>query len=293
MLQDYAAGTVASADGTKIGFRYRGSGPAVVLVHGSMESGLNHVALADALADQYTVFLPDRRGRGLSGPHTANHSLATEVADLHAVVAQAGASRIFGVSAGGLVALAVARQYGHLISKAALYEPALVLADSFYDNAWLQKFDAQVAAGKVTAAMVTSMFAMRLAPAALKVIPRPLLAGLTGMMLKAEDKNAGPADVTMRRLAPTIRYEGVIIGEAKGTEGDYADVAAEVLLMSGGRGLPWLRPGRDALLRTLPHARAVEYPELDHGGSSDVTKANPKGRPDLVAKDLATFFSAG
>lgn len=110
------------------------------------------------------------------------------------------------------------------------------------------------------------------------------------MMLKGEDKNAAPDDVTMRRLAPTIRYEGVIIGEAKGTEADYADVTADVLLMSGGRGLPWLRPGRDALLRTLPNARTVEYPDLDHGGSSDVTKANPKGRPDLVAKDLADFF---
>lgn len=291
MLQDYATGTVASADGTRIGFRYRGSGPAVVLVHGSMESGLNHIALADALADRYTVYLPDRRGRGLSGPHTAEHSLATEVADIHAVVAQAGASRIFGVSAGGLVALAVARRYGHLISKAALYEPALVLADSFYDNAWLPRFDAQIAAGKVPAAMVTSMFAMRLAPAGLKVVPRPLLASLTGMMLKGEDKAADPGDVTMRRLAPTIRYEGAIVGEAKGTEAEYADVAADVLLMSGGKGLIWLRPGRDALLRILPHARAVEYPELDHGGSSDVTKANPKGRPDLVARDLIKFYA--
>ncbi|WP_034265029.1 alpha/beta fold hydrolase [Actinospica robiniae] len=291
MLQDYATGTVASADGTKIGFRYRGSGPAVVLVHGSMESGLNHVALADALADRYTVFLPDRRGRGLSGPHAADHSLATEVADIHAVVAQAGASRIFGVSAGGLVALATARRHGRLIDKVALYEPALVLADSFYDNAWLPRFDAQIAAGKVTAAMVTSMFALRLAPTGLKVIPRPLLAALTGMMLSGEDKAAGPGDVTMRRLAPTIRYEGVIIGEAKGTEAEYADVAAEVLLLSGGRGLAWLRPGRDALVRTLPHSRTVEYPELDHGGSSDVTKANPKGRPDLVARDLSKFYA--
>jgi len=290
VLEDYAVGAVASADGTRIGFRYRGNGPAVVLVHGSMESGLNHVALADALADQYTVFLPDRRGRGLSGPHTADHSLATEVADVHAVVAQAGASRIFGVSAGGLVALAAARRHAHLISKVAVYEPALVLADSFYGNAWLPKFDAQIAAGKVTSAMVTSMFALRLAPAGLKLVPRPVLAGLTGLMLKGEDKKAGPADVTMRRLAPTIRYEGVIIGEAKGTEADYADVGADVLLMSGGRGLKWLRPGRDALVRTLPHSRTLEYPELDHGGSSDVTKANPKGRPDLVARDLATFF---
>jgi pimeloyl-ACP methyl ester carboxylesterase len=290
VLSDYATGTVQSADGTKIGFRYRGSGPAVVLVHGSMESGLNHLALADALAPAYTVYLPDRRGRGLSGPHAADHGLATEVADLHAVAEHAGATRLFGVSAGGLVVLETARRHADMVTKAALYEPALVLADSFYDNSWLPRFDAEIAAGKVTAAMVTSMFALRLAPPALKFFPRGLLAGLTTLMLKGEDKKAGPEDVTMRRLAPTIRYEGVIIGEAKGTEAAYADVAAEVLLMAGGRGLDWLRPGREALLRVLPRARAVDYPELDHGGSSDPTKANPKGRPDLVAKDLAEFF---
>jgi pimeloyl-ACP methyl ester carboxylesterase len=292
VLQDYGTGTVASADGTKIGFRYRGGGPAVVLVHGSMESGLNHLALADALADRFTVYLPDRRGRGLSGPHTPDHSLATEVADLHAVVAQAGATRLFGVSAGGLVALATARRHPNLIGKVALYEPALVLADSFYDNAWLPKFDAQIAAGKVAAAMVTSMFAMRLAPSALKLIPRPLLASLTGLMLKGEDKKAGPEDVTMRRLAPTIRYEGVIIGEAKGTEAQYAGLQAEVLLLGGGRGLDWLRPGRSALAKALPNSCTVLYPELDHGGSSDPNKANPKGRPDLVARDLGIFFKA-
>ncbi|MBR7838544.1 alpha/beta hydrolase [Actinospica durhamensis] len=291
MLEDYATGSVPSADGTGIGFRYRGEGPAVVLLHGSMESGLNHIALADALAGAFTVYLPDRRGRGLSGPHAADHGLATEVADLAAVLEHAGAERVFGVSAGGLVALEAARRYPS-ISKAALYEPALVLADSFYDNSWLPAFDAQIAAGKVPAAMVTSMFAMRLAPAALKLFPRGLLARLTDLMLKGEDKKAGPDEVTMRRLAPTIRHEGVIIGEAKGTEAGYADVAAEVLLLSGGHGLDWLRPGHDALAHTLPHARTIQYPDLDHGGSSDVTKANPKGRPDLVARDLLEFFKA-
>lgn len=289
MLEDYATGSVPSADGTRIGFRYRGEGPAVVLLHGSMESGLNHLALADALAGAFTVYLPDRRGRGLSGPHAADHGLAAEVADLAAVVEHAGATRVFGVSAGGLIALEAARRHP-AIDKAALYEPALVLADSFYDNAWLPAFDAQIAAGKVSAAMVTSMFAMRLAPAALKLFPRGLLARLTDLMLKGEDKKAGPDEVTMRRLAPTIRYEGVIIGEAKGTEAAYADVAAEVLLLSGGRGLEWLRPGREALTRTLSHSRTIQYPDLDHGGSSDVTKANPKGRPDLVAHDLLEFF---
>jgi hypothetical protein len=34
----------------------------------------------------------------------------------------------------------------------------------------------------------------------------------------------------------------------------------------------------------------VGYPGLDHGGSSDRTKANPHGSPERVAEDLLEFF---
>ncbi|MBR7827844.1 alpha/beta hydrolase [Actinospica sp. MGRD01-02] len=288
-VDDYRVGTVRSADGTDIGYRRRGEGPAVVLLHGSMESGLNHVALGDALANEYTVVLPDRRGRGLSGAHRPGHDIGTEVADLSAVITHCGAERVFGVSAGGLVALETARRHPE-IKRLALYEPALLSAAVPFDFDWIGRFDDEIAAGNVPAAMVTSMIGLKLGPGVLRLFPRSLLAGLTNMMLKAEDKKAGPSQVTLRKLAPTIRYEGVIIEQRRGAEQEYAAVAADVLMMSGGKGLPWLRPGMDALAQRLPRVRRVEYPDLDHGGSSDVTKANPKGRPDLIAKDILEFF---
>ena len=43
----------------------------MVMLHGSMESSNSHLELARALADIATVYLPDRRGRGLSGPYGA------------------------------------------------------------------------------------------------------------------------------------------------------------------------------------------------------------------------------
>jgi pimeloyl-ACP methyl ester carboxylesterase len=61
-------GSVLSKDGTRIGYLRVGQGPAVVLLHGSNESARSHTQLALALADAFTVYLPDRRGRGLSGP---------------------------------------------------------------------------------------------------------------------------------------------------------------------------------------------------------------------------------
>ena len=53
----------------RIGYLRLGQGPAVVLLHGSMESARSHTRLALALADAFTVYLPDRRGRGMSGPY--------------------------------------------------------------------------------------------------------------------------------------------------------------------------------------------------------------------------------
>ena len=82
------SGRVTSRDGTPIGYLKTGRGPAVVIMHGSMESARSHTLLARALAGDFTVYLPDRRGRGLSGPHRPDHSVRTEVEDLQAVLAE-------------------------------------------------------------------------------------------------------------------------------------------------------------------------------------------------------------
>ena len=70
---EMTTGSVLSKDGTRIGYLRVGRGPAVVLLHGSNESARSHTQLALALADTFTVYLPDRRGRGLSGPHRPDH----------------------------------------------------------------------------------------------------------------------------------------------------------------------------------------------------------------------------
>src|SRR5438874_1780773 len=70
--EHYATGYVTSKDGTTLGYRQYGQpshGPGVVLLHGAMESAQSHEQLAQALDDAFTVFVPDRRGRGLSGPY--------------------------------------------------------------------------------------------------------------------------------------------------------------------------------------------------------------------------------
>src|SRR4051794_3504048 len=97
-LADTATGFVTSHDGTRIAYRTLGHGPGLVLLHGSMETAGDHLAMALELADAFTVHLPDRRGRGLSGPYGDGYGVRTEVEDLDAVLNATGAHFVFGVS---------------------------------------------------------------------------------------------------------------------------------------------------------------------------------------------------
>jgi pimeloyl-ACP methyl ester carboxylesterase len=298
-MKDSAApmtsGRVISRDGTPIGYLKTGHGPAIVIMHGSMESARSHTLLAQALAGDFTVYLPDRRGRGMSGPHRPGHSVRTEVEDLQAVLAESGGQLAFGVSAGGLVVLEAARTLPGL-RKVAVYEPALV-ADAAPHLAWLERFDQEMARGDVAAALITSMFGLDLAPSFLKAAPRRLLAAVTEKGMRSEDRKAGPDGITMRKLAPTIHYEGALIAEMAGRAGNgaFRAVTADVLLMGGSKGLPFLEPARDALERTLPDCHRVEFRGLDHGATSDPSRTNPGGKPAavaLVASEMRSFFAA-
>ncbi|TDW23965.1 alpha/beta fold hydrolase [Kribbella kalugense] len=284
-------GTVTSRDGTEIGYYKTGQGPAVVVLHGSMESARSHRLLAEALADEFTVYLPDRRGRGLSGPHRPDHSVRTEIEDLEAVLIAAGADRAFGVSAGGAVVLEAARTLPAL-RQIALYEPAIV-ADGAPHRAWLARFDQEIARGDLAAGMVTSMFGFEMAPPFLKIMPRSLLRWMTEKMMAKEERQAPAGAITMRQLAPTIHAEGVIVAELAGTFDSFRAVDADVLLLGGTKGLPGLKPGRATLERVLPHCRRIEFDGFDHGSSSDPGGVNPSGSADAVrrvAAEVRAFF---
>ena len=283
----YTENLVTSADGTKIGYRTLGHGPGVVLLHGSMETAHSHMGMARSLADRFTVHLPDRRGRGASGPYPADFGIHTEVEDLAAVLAQTGTSSVFGVSSGGLIALEAARVLP-AIRKVAVYEPALIMEGTAYTS-WLPRYDREMMQGKVAAALVTSMAGLHLGPP--PWFPRGLLTAATKAMMKSQDKKAAPGEPTMRALAPTLHYEGLLLTEMTGTAATFAGIAADVHLLTAGKGLSWLRPGFDALAATLPRVTRHDFPELDHGGSSDRSKTNPRGNPEVVAVQVGAFFA--
>jgi pimeloyl-ACP methyl ester carboxylesterase len=115
-------GSVISRDGTVVAHRESGSGPGVVLVHGAMQSAQSVTKLAHELSASFRVYVPDRRGRGDSGPFGGDYGLAREIGDLDALLRKTGARFVFGLSSGALSSMAAARALG-TIDRVALYEP--------------------------------------------------------------------------------------------------------------------------------------------------------------------------
>ena len=52
-----------------------------------------------------------------------------------------------------------------------------------------------------------------------------------------EGSHATPGMVTMRELAPTLRYEALLVAEMAGTIATFADVRADVLPAGGDMGV--------------------------------------------------------
>ncbi|WP_193315297.1 alpha/beta fold hydrolase [Nostocoides sp. F2B08] len=122
--------SVESPDGARIAVWNSGSGPPLLLVHGSM-SDHTRWRITDALARHRTVYAMDRRGRGGSsdGPHW---SVDREVEDVVAVI-DTVADRadspvdVLGHSLGGYLVLRATARSAH-VRRVVAYEPAIVPA---------------------------------------------------------------------------------------------------------------------------------------------------------------------
>lgn len=278
-------GSVLSADGTTIAYREFGSGPGLVVLHGTASSGTNHVQLAWALADAFTVYLPDRRGRGRSGPYRAGDVLQVEVEDLGALVSKTGAANVVGVSSGGIIALQAGLTLP--IGKIAVYEPPLT-SDPVASAAVLARFDAEMARGKTAAALVTAMQGAEMGPAFFRAMPRWLSEPLSAMAMRQEDRKGGGDYVPMRELARTMRVDFEIVVAKSGRTATFAGIQSEVLLLGGSKSPAYLAAALAELQRSLPRSRRVELAGLDHAASWNTDRG---GHPEPVAAALREFFA--
>ncbi len=245
---------VTSADGTTIGVSSTGSGPALVLVDGALCSRATGPGegLAKALADRFTVWTYDRRGRGDSGAGVTPWSLDREVEDLAAVVEAAGGhAHALGCSSGGLLALAAANG-GVELDRVVVYEaPGIVDATHpATDPAFGERVRGLVDGGDRSGAVKAFM---RLVGA-----PAPMVALLRLM----------PVWRKLTAVAHTLPWDlSLVVPRSQGTPdrpASWSGATRPVLVLAGGRSPEYMRNAQASLAAALPHGRCEVVPGQTH-----------------------------
>ena len=256
--------TVSSKDGTTIAFDRLGNGPPVVLVCGGSTDRMANAPLAELLAEHFSVFNYDRRGRGDSGD-AAPYAVEREVEDLDVVIEAGGGSAfVYGTSSGGALALEAAAS-GLAITKLALWEPPFSLDESSRPpQDQVERYNEMISAGRRGDAVEYFMT---------KVV------GLSSEFV-AHAKNA-PFWQAQEALAHTLAYDATIMGDYSLPVERVASVTAPTLVMAGGESFPFMRETAQALADVIPDAQRRILEGQEHNVD-----------PSALAPVLVEFFTA-
>lgn len=230
---------VRSKDGTTLAFDQLGRGPAVILVSGGSVDRGSNASLAALLAEHFTVFNYDRRGRGPSGD-TPPYAVEREVEDIDAIIAAAGDSAcLYGSSSGAVLALEAARQRPTRITRLALWEPPFIL-----DPARRPPAD--------TASIYRSLVAEGRRGDAAEYFMAKVVGMPEQFVAAARTQPWWPAQ---EALAHTLEYDATIMGDYSLPTERVATVKTPTLVIDGGATFPWINETADALARVLPNAQ--------------------------------------
>lgn len=262
-------GTVISKDGTAIAFDQSGQGPAVILVTGALGDRSASEPLATLLAQHFTVFNYDRRGRGESSD-TLPYAVEREIEDIDALIKEAGGSAfVLGGSSGAILALEAAA-HGLAIAKLALYEPPFIVDESRppLPEDYVIRLNEMVASGQRGDAVAFFMTRAIGLPADAVVPMRQT-----------------PFWPTLEAAAHTLAYDGAIIGDTMSgnplPKDRWTSVTAPTLVMDGGASPAWMRHAVHALVNVLPHAQRRTLEDQTHVVS-----------PEALAPVLIAFFNS-
>lgn len=240
------------------------SGLPVILLHGwTLDHRMWEPQIA-ALAEEFFLVMPDRRGCGRA---TAPPDLSREAADVIAIADFLGFDRfaVIGLSRGAVVALDVARRHaarlaGVVVSGAPL--PALVEREEVID---LHRLTALVSAGNL------AQFRAEWGQHPLMQTRSPNARALKAAMLDDYDGR----DLLAPANTPGFPREAL------------AMLPMPVLSLTGEHDTPWRRECARALAAAAPRARHAEIADAGHLANAD----NPGAFNALVAPFLRSCAS--
>jgi pimeloyl-ACP methyl ester carboxylesterase len=264
-----------SRDGTTIAYDVVGEGPGIVLLPGALHSGHHYAALAGCLANAFTVYCVDRRGRPGSGPQRPDHRIEVECEDLIAVLEKTSTNFVFGHSSGAVVALQTALR--HPIEKLAVYEPPVQLNGSV-PSSFVPAFEHALAAGRKPDALAILGKGLH---ADRKVDKLPTFA--LKLLMRLARRSATPELRELIEATPTFPAEHRMITGLDPSA--YQRLEPETLILLGDRSPEYLSAAADYLADNDPKARLVVFHGLDHSGPEQQA-------PDRVARELRAFFAA-
>ncbi|WP_328607786.1 alpha/beta hydrolase [Amycolatopsis sp. NBC_00345] len=252
---------VISADGTVITYDRAGSGPALVLVAGAFSyrefPGL--LQLTGLLAEHFTVYNYDRRGRGDSGD-TAPYTVEREIEDLRAIVDAAGGEAFaWGLSSGAVLALKAA-EAGVPLTKLALYEPPFMTdpAGRHAPADFKPRLESLVRQSKRGEAVKYFMTKGMGAPA----FAIPMMRLMPGVWKR------------LTAVAHTLPYDLALLdGHFAGEPllaGEFAGVKAPTLVLDGGKSAAGLRQAAQDLADVLPDGHRRTLAGQNHNVSMKV-----------------------
>jgi pimeloyl-ACP methyl ester carboxylesterase len=260
---------VLSKDGTAIAYDQVGKGPAVILVDGALcyrASGPSG-PLAGLLAQHFTVFTYDRRGRGDSDD-TKPYAIEREVEDIEALIIAAGGSAfVYGISSGAALALEAANRLP-AITRLALYEAPFIVDDSRapVPESYMAQLDELIASDRRGAAVKLFLTGVG--------VPAIVVALMRFM----------PVWSKLKAVAHTLPYDTILTIENQSGKSlptnRWRSVTVPTLVVHGGKSPAWMDHAMHALADGLPNAEHRTLAGQTHNVQSNV-----------LAPMLAEFFS--
>jgi pimeloyl-ACP methyl ester carboxylesterase len=255
---------ITSLDGTQIGFRRSGSGPPLLLVHGTTAVHTRWDSISDHFEEHFTVYAMDRRGRGASGDAAVYH-ISREMEDVAAVVDAIGGSvSVVGHSYGAVCSLEAALLTDK-ISKLIIYEPPIPTGLPSYPPGIPKRLQALIDGGEWEAAL--ELFFR-------EVVRMP--------EHELVDYRQLPVWQTRIQLAPTIARELAFDKTYRFETDKFVNLQTPTLLLLGGDSPPLFQRAADLVSSTLPNCTVQILPGEQHIAMDT--------NPDLFVSEVLKFL---